>query len=127
MTNYDIVHVEDDNRYSGLVERRAIEAGLTYVNFPALDELEAALPETSARFWVTDGRFPKTRGGGVENNSTRAVELIRRCDPNARIALHSSGTFARSDAIGLEIKWFDKDSYTAKGLVDKIKEILGEN
>ena len=126
MANYDIAHVEDDSTYYGLVEKRAREVGLTYINFPVLDELEAALPETSARFWVTDGRFPETRGDAVENNSTRAVELIRRHHPNARIALHSSGTFARNDAIELEIEWFDKVDFTAGGLVEIIKTILGD-
>ena len=126
MADYDIVQIEDDPNCFKYVEKRANEAGLTYVNFSALDELIAALPETSARFWVTDGRFPKTKGDIIENNAAKSVEAIRGHYPDARIALHSAGSFAQADARDLGIEFMGKDRYTAEALVKAIKTSLGE-
>ena len=109
------------------VKERAQGAKLTYINFQDLDELQQALPETSARFWVVDGRFPETKGRRIENNSARAVEAIRSHYPDARIGLYSAEMDGRKYAGELGIEHFDKFEFTAGELVDKVKEILGEN
>lgn len=124
MTDYDIVQVEDDPNTVKFVGKSSQREGLTYISFSALDELEAAVEDTSGRFWVVDGRFPKTRGDVIENNSARAVELIRSHYPDARIALYSAGMFASSDAQKLGIECFDKGAYTADDLVIHIKTML---
>ena len=126
MTSYDIVHVEDNPNCYRFVEQWAQVEGLTYVNFPALDKLEAAVGDTLARFWVVDGRFPETKGDVIENNSARAVETIRSNHPDARIGLYSAEMDGRSHAEKLGIEYFDKSKFTAGKLVDRIKEMLGE-
>ena len=73
MANYDIVQVEDDPITVKFIGRSSQREGLTYISFSALDELEAAIEDISGRFWIVDGRFPRTKGRRIEKNSANAL------------------------------------------------------
>jgi DNA-binding NtrC family response regulator len=121
---YDIMQVEDDSGTRGFIERAAQSQDLTYFGVPSLQALEEALPESSARIYLVDGRFPIVAGEVVEQNSQKAIASIRHQYPDARIMLFSGEM--DGDAIAREnnVEFCSKGNYTARSLVAKIKESL---
>jgi len=121
---YDIIHVEDNEEERRFVGEAAARQNLTYLGLSCLQALENSLPNSSARIFVIDGKFPVDDGGIIERNASRAIAAIRLPYPQARMVLYSSEMDIDTLAGGLGVDHRSKSKFTARGLVTELVTIL---
>ncbi len=99
---YDIIHVEDDPRFSKPTKAAADSCGLSILELVSLEELEKELSTNDARYYVVDGRFPRIRGGQVLELANEAIIKIREKKSDAKIIIYSSSMPNLKESSGLE-------------------------
>jgi hypothetical protein len=105
---YDILQVDDKADELLLMSRAARKCNFTYKGVESLTELEAALRDTSARFYVVDIMFPINPGGIPENLAQEAVTLIRQYAHQPSICLYSGNDGISAIANDLQVKHVSK-------------------
>jgi hypothetical protein len=124
MTEYDIIHADDEVTERKFVEKCAQQSNLSYLGLSCLSALEMALPDNSARIFVVDGWFPKQDGDPIRFLASEAIKCIRSYFPEAKIVLYSSSYEIESIAEENMVYFRDKGKFTSRGLVEELKNIL---
>ena len=124
MKLYDIIQVEDSEDFIIPLAREAEKQAMSHLGVGSLNELEETLVKNRAKVYVVDGRFPVKAGGEIDYLALRAAEMIRNCDPEAKIMLYSANDLS---FVARKIN----AEYASKGvlpdeLMEKIKQMIGK-
>ncbi|HIG97246.1 MAG TPA: hypothetical protein HA230_02775 [Candidatus Aenigmarchaeota archaeon] len=123
---YDIIHIEDHPDERKYMKNAAERQELTYLGLPCLQALKDALPESSARVYVVDGKFPRVNRGLIEQLAPEAIATIIACYSDARIVLFSSEDNIDVTAREHGADFLRKDEHTARSVVENLKPMIDE-
>jgi hypothetical protein len=87
MAMYDIINIEDAPGTRKEYEEAAKKHGLSYYAFDNYGDLEKNIDKVEAKVWLVDSLFPRERGRHVEFIGMKAIRLIKKKHPKAKIAI----------------------------------------